>query len=167
MYHYWNSRHDFGPVFNTSYGFMYNGLIPAAKYTFYQYYASFLIRSAILKKLCPEKNMEQSKNIFLKRYDNYSKFRLIELFSKMKYKDYVLKSNSKVSKILVDKYCQAYDVKQEFFEYIFENPDFYEVIDFDITFKKLRSSEEYDQPVFNVLYKRYRDPFCKNKSLKT
>lgn len=156
MYWIWNSKEQiYNKYFNDDYHNMYHVLCPRALEVFQHYYV------AAWKRNCLGYKMDMSYKSYLNRYRLSCKQKVVELLSGMPYREYCLRSMMRVKKIKTTTYPQSGQVTFEFFKHVFQNPEDYEIVNWDITISENRRTGEMNAVHYNIEYNIYRDPAYK------
>ena len=156
MYWIWNSEEQmYNKYFNDDYHNMYHVLCPCALEVFQHYYV------ATWKRNCLGYKMDMSYKSYLNRYKLSCKQKIVELLSGMPYREYCLRSMMRVKKIKTTTYPQSGQVTFEFFKHVFQNPEDYEIVNWDITISENRRTGEMNAIHYNIEYNIYRDPAYK------
>ena len=156
MYWIWNNKEQvYNKYFNDDYHNMYNVLCPCALEVFQHYYV------AVWKRNCLGYKVDMSYKSYLNRYRLSCKQKIVELLSGMSYKEYCLRSMMRVKKIKTTTYPQSGQVTFEFFKHVFQNPEDYEIVNWDITISENRRTGEMNAIHYNIEYNIYRDPAYK------
>lgn len=156
MYRLWNSeKQTYNKYFNDDYHSMYHMLCSSALEVFQYYYV------AMYKRNCLGYEIDMAYKTYLNKYRLSCKHKIVELLSGMSYKEYCLRSMMRVKKIKTTTYPQSGQVTFEFFKHVFQNPEDYEIVNWDITVSKNRKTGEMDVMHYNIEYNLYRDPAYK------
>ncbi len=134
---------------------MYEIIHPGSKEIFMHYNVLFLKRAKIIK--------EKKAEVYLKQYINSCKFKLIEYFSGMKYSEYcMLGMKKRVGNILIGRNIPMNGVTKEFFIHMFQSPEYYNILNFDIELKRKKIGDNtIEYIVYNAIVDKYRPPKSK------